>query len=139
MKIILHLYAFVYRIIVLGELTVAESPDCSECPPEYRRRTSEVIVHEKYDHLNPTSAYDIALIRVAKAMTLFDDDKSAVVPVCLPWDTGNAVETLVEDDKLTVTGWGKITNHVRYNIRQLKRFKVAQRKLQILKVRDDLL
>ena len=139
MKIILHLYAFVYRIIVLGELTVAESPDCSECPPEYRRRTSEVIVHEKYDHLNPTSAYDIALIRVAKPMPLFDDDKSAVVPVCLPWDAGNVVEKLVEDDKLTVTGWGKVTNDGRYTLQQLRRFKVSERKLQLLKVRDDLL
>ena len=89
--------------------------------------------------MDPTSAYDIALIRVAKAMTLFDEDESAVVPVCLPWEAGNVVENLVEDDKLTVTGWDKITNEVRYTLAQLRRFQVSERKLHILKVRDDLL
>ena len=128
-----------YRIIVLGELTVAESPDCDDCPKEYRRRPSEVIIHEKYDGSDPTSSYDIALIRVAQPMSLFDEDESAVVPVCLPWEAGNVVENLVEDDKLTVTGWGKVTNNVRYSLAQLLRFKVSQRKLQKLQVRDDLL
>ena len=72
-------------------------------------------------------------------MTLFDEDESAVVPVCLPWEAGNGVETLVEDDKLTVTGWGRVTNDVQYTLSQLRRFKVSERKLQLLKVRDDLL
>ena len=123
----------------MGELTVAESPDCDGCPKEYRRKPAEIIIHEKYDFSDSTSPYDIALIRVAQPMTLFDEDESAVVPVCLPWTAGTVVENLGEDDKLTVTGWGKVTNSVRYTLAQLKRFRVSERKLQKLQVRDDLL
>ena len=67
-------------------------------------------------------------------MTLFDEDNSSVVPVCLPWNTGTEIENLVEDDKLTVTGWGKVTNNARYTFAQLRRFGVSQRKLQKLQV-----
>ena len=129
--------AFGYRIIVLGELTVAESPDCDDCPKEYRRRPSEFFIHEKYDSENGQSPYDIALIRVAAPMTLFDEDESAVVPVCLPWKAGSVVENLVDDDELFVTGWGKVTNNKAYTRKQLRRFKVSTRKLQKLQVRDD--
>ena len=95
------------------------------------------VKNSKYDFSDSTSPYDIALIRVAQPMTLFDEDESAVVPVCLPWNAGTVVEDLVEDDKLTVTGWGKVTNSVRYTLAQLKRFRVSERKLQKLQVRDD--
>ena len=118
---------------------MADSPDCDDCPKEYRRRPSEVILHEKYDGSNGQSPYDIALIRVAQPMTLFDEDESAVVPVCLPWKAGTVVDNLVEDDKLTVTGWGKVTNNARHTLKTIRRFKVSQRKLQKLQVRDDLL
>ena len=37
-------------------------------------------------------------------------------------------------DRLTVTGWGKITNSARYTLAQLRRFKVSQRRLQKLKL-----
>ena len=37
-------------------------------------------------------------------------------------------------DRLTVTGWGKITNNARYTLAQLWRFKVSQRRLQKLKL-----
>ena len=57
-----------YRVIVLGELTVAESPDCPGCPPEYRRRPAEVIIHEKYNSLDDQSPYDIAF-RYAPSMS----------------------------------------------------------------------
>ena len=56
----------------MGELTVAESPDCDGCPKEYRRKPAEIIIHEKYDFSDSTSPYDIALIRVAQPMTLFE-------------------------------------------------------------------
>ena len=39
-----------------------------------------------------------------------------------------------ENDRLTVTGWGKITNSARYTLAQLRRFKVSQRRLQKLKL-----
>ena len=38
------------------------------------------------------------------------------------------------NDRLTVTGWGKITNSARYTLAQLRRFKVSQRRLQKLKL-----
>ena len=88
----------IFRIIVLGELTVAKSPDCDECPREYKRKPAEVIVHEKFDDSIGQSPYDLALIRVNKSLTLFDENQSGVVPICLPWAAGNPVEYLQEND-----------------------------------------
>ena len=37
---------------------------------------------------------------------------SAVVPVCLPWNASDpTIENLKKFSKLTVTGWGRVTNN----------------------------
>ena len=37
---------------------------------------------------------------------------SAVVPVCLPWkESEPTIENLKKSSKLTVTGWGRVTNN----------------------------
>ena len=46
-------------------------------------------------------------------MTLKDDPLgSAVVPVCFPWNESEpTIENLKKSSKLTVTGWGRVTNN----------------------------
>ena len=127
----------------MGELIVGQTKDCpttiksANCPNSYRRRIAKVVIHEEYDSENAQSAYDIALIRVNKAMSLYDleeNNSPAVVPVCLPWQAGNPVESLELNDKLTVTGWGRISNNPRLTIASLKRWNVSQKTLQKLQV-----
>ena len=79
----------------MGELTVAKSPDCNDCPREYKRKPVEVIVHEKFDDSISQSPYDLALIRVNRSLTLFDENESGVVPICLPWHSMLTVESKI--------------------------------------------
>ena len=74
----------------MGEHTIDKDPDCSgrrlkNCPSSVTRHVGKIKVHENYTKEN--NLYnDIALIRLDKAVTLFDDDprKSVASPVCLP-------------------------------------------------------
>jgi len=57
----------------LNEHTLLNNPDCSggNCAaPVFKRKPLEIIRHEKFDSDDPTSQYDIALIRVNEMMPL---------------------------------------------------------------------
>ena len=56
---------------------------------------------------------------------------SAVVPVCLPWKANEPhIDNLRESSKLTITGWGRITNNNYKSKRAYLEFSVATRTLR---------
>ena len=67
-------------------------------------------------------------------MPLFLEDitKSNVIPVCLPWKPEDPGNQFHDDDKMLVTGWGRITNNRDFNRNNLLRFNVSTRTLQKL-------
>ena len=57
---------------------------------------------------------------------------SNVIPVCLPWKPEDPGNQFHDDDLMTVTGWGRITNNRDFNRNNLLRFNVSTRTLQKL-------
>ena len=57
---------------------------------------------------------------------------SNVIPVCLPWKPEDPGNQFHDDDKMVVTGWGRITNNRDFNRNNLLRFNVSTRTLQKL-------
>merc|ERR1712241_734231 len=128
-------------LVVLGELKLGENPDCTKkrggrqnCAPKriVRKITSEsqIIVHEEYTYSRTTIVNDIALIRMKRAVPLFDKDSSTsyVIPVCLPWDSNLAfarnIESM-ENKDATITGWGKISLSILSNLNRKNRTGVS--------------
>ena len=65
----------------------------------------------------------------------YDDDvKSAVIPVCLPWNENDIGRKLTDGANLTVTGWGRSTNNEIENQINLAKFSVPTAHLQKLDV-----
>ena len=71
---------------------VGQDPDCKrgrrQCAPRViKRKVGKVIRHSEFDG-PPNYKNDIALVRLDKSVPLYAEDssRSAVVPVCLPWN-----------------------------------------------------
>ena len=77
-----------------------------------------------------------ALIRLDEQLPFYYDDdvKSAVIPVCLPWNENDIGRNLTAGVNLTVTGWGRSTNDEYTNRFNLAKFSVPTTKLQKLDV-----
>uniref|UniRef100_U5EV87 CLIP domain-containing serine protease n=1 Tax=Corethrella appendiculata TaxID=1370023 RepID=U5EV87_9DIPT len=93
----------------LGEHNRKTNPDCKtiagekQCANNYQEiNVGSTVVHESYNR--PRFANDIALIRLSKPATLYEDE---VVPICLP-----VTEQLRKkvNDKYIITGWGTTEN-----------------------------
>ena len=108
--------------MILGEHDLKQDPDGNRAK-RLIQPIQDIIVHESYDkeYQGGASPNDIALIRVNKMITLFDDDPniSNVKPVCLPWNSNDPGRQMYSGDELIGLGWGRITNN---NIAHLKRF-----------------
>ena len=94
---------------------IGEDPDCiqNQCAPQkITRKPVKIIVHEDYDHGNPTSPYDIALIRLDEPLTLFYENPilSSIIPVCLSWPETNSEIIMNKELRGYITGWGRVTN-----------------------------
>ena len=96
--------------IVVGEWQIDKDPDVPGWKPVQRffPQPSDVTIHEGWDPQRfDSNANDIALIRLNRLVTLFNEDAGYIVqPVCLPW------KDRIPDSKADffIAGWGKITN-----------------------------
>ena len=77
-----------------------------------------------------------ALIRLNEPLPFYYDDdvKSAVIPVCLPWNENDIGRDLNAGVKLTVTGWGRSTNDEYTNRFNLANYNVPTTLLQKLDI-----
>jgi len=77
-----------------------------------------------------------ALIRLNEPLPFYYDDdvKSAVIPVCLPWNKNDIGRDLNAGVKLTVTGWGRSTNDEYTNRFNLANYNVPTTLLQKLDI-----
>ena len=125
---------------MLGEFRIDTDPDCTgkgenkKCaPPKITRNiTSEdqIIVHEDYKPGSNNQMNDIALIRLNEPVPLFSEDskKSWAKPVCLPWKEDDAGRDIYDEDKVTLTGWGRIKTSLK-DIERKKKFGASARNL----------
>ena len=72
-----------------------------------------MIVHEKFDDSISQSPYDLALIRVNRSLTLFDENESGVVPICLPWHSMLTVEYILFTTLMVNRPDGQVKNRCR--------------------------
>lgn len=77
-----------------------------------------------------------ALIRLNEPLPFYYDDdvKSAVIPVCLPWNENDIGRNLEAGIKLTVTGWGRSTNNEYTNRFNIANYNVPTTLLQKLEI-----
>ena len=77
-----------------------------------------------------------ALIRLNEPLPFYYDDdvKSAVIPVCLPWNENDIGRNLEAGIKLTVTGWGRSTNNEYTNRFNIANYNVPTTLLQKLDI-----
>jgi len=129
-----------FREVLLGEYQVGKDPDCTTtngrktcAAPAIKRKPAKTIVHENYEE-SPPFFNDIALVRLDEAVPLFLENPkiSNIIPVCLPWKPEDPGNQFHDDDKMLVTGWGRITNNRDFNRNNLLRFNVSTRTLQKL-------
>lgn len=129
--------------VILGEHEVGEEIDCNaqgefpSCnPPSMTRKVTKVIIHENYDRVTKVGPYDIALLRLDKRIVSYleNETDSAVMPVCLPWSRNDPGRVLRANDKLIVTGWGRVTNNKRLSNKNYLDFRAATRILMRLVV-----
>lgn len=130
--------------IILGEHTLGTDPDCLSvrgrivgCTnPIINRKAAEIFLHPNYNVSVKIGPHDIALIRVDEIIPLYGEEnsKSSVLPICLPWNSEDPGRKLQQGDRLTVTGWGKITNNARVNLNSLLNYQASARKLSKAKI-----
>ena len=110
---------FDFREVVLGEHDVRQDPDPKGCegdkcfPKKIVKKVSRIIKHKDYAGREPNTVNDIALIRLDEPVLLYQEDqrKSAVMPVCIPWNENDPGNYILEDGANTlITGWGRRTN-----------------------------
>ena len=127
---------------MLGEYQVGRDPDCTTntrtrrqscAPPKITRKVVKTIIHEDYKKVAPFPN-DIALIRLDEAVPLHQENPkfSSVVPVCLPWNNGDPGNNFIQGDEMLIVGWGRITNNIQTNRKNLLKFKISTRTLQKL-------
>lgn len=100
------------------------------------RKPAKTIIHKGYDPGRTWRGYDIALIRVDKAIPLHSENSnlSGVSPVCIPFEPDDPGRKLLEGDRLVVTGWGRITNSFKINKENYAKFNAGARVLQLAEV-----
>jgi len=123
----------------LNSSTPIDCNDVGKCNPEpFTRKPAKIIVHEGYEFKKNRGANpnDIALIRLNEPLPFYYDDdvKSAVIPVCLPWNKNDIGRDLNAGVKLTVTGWGRSTNDEYTNRFNLANYNVPTTLLQKLDI-----
>ena len=81
-------------------------------PSVIKRKISEVIIHEEYGGRKNPFKNNIALIKVDEEIPMAweDSKQSSIVPVCLPWESSDPGNNLLQNDKLLFTGWGTTEN-----------------------------
>ena len=57
-----------------------------------------------------------------------------MIPICLPWNKTDPGSELEKGAQLVVTGWGKVTNNVSINEKNVEEFEAAARTLQKLTI-----
>ena len=121
--------------MILGEHDLKQDPDGNRAK-RLIQPIQDIIVHESYDkeYRGGASPNDIALIRVNKMITLFDDDPniSNVKPVCLPWNSNDPGQKIIPGAELIGLGWGRITNKKIANLRKFLLFRAGTGVLQQL-------
>ena len=120
--------------ISLGENEVGPDPDCAfqGClEPVIKRKVDRIITHEGYNPRQLDSEHDIALIKVNQPIPLHGDEKSNVIPICLPW---KGQDRDLRGRSLLVSGWGRTTNNPLISRQDFLNYQVSSKNLKKVKL-----
>ena len=99
----------------------------------------EIINHEDYSKTlnHGAGPNDIALIRVKEPIPFYNarnPKESNVKPICLPWSVNDPGRRIYDGNRLTVLGWGKVTNNKTAAVLEKRRLRAGSAILQQLDV-----
>ena len=108
--------AIFFSVVILGEHDLQKDPEFSSVANRAIIEIEDIIVHEDYSKIlnGGASPNDIALIRVKDPITFYNArnrKESNVKPICLPWNVNDPGRRIYDGNRLTVLGWGKVTNN----------------------------
>ena len=130
---------FIFRVVILGEHDLRKDPEFSSVAKRSIIEIEDIIVHEDYSKIlnGGASPNDIALIRVKDPIPFYNVNNrkaSNVKPICLPWNVNDPGRRIYDGNRLTVLGWGKVTNNKDAAKNTKRRFGAGSAILQKLEV-----
>ena len=130
---------FFFSVVILGEHDLQKDPEFRSVAKRTIIEIEEIINHEDYSKTlnHGAGPNDIALIRVKEPIPFYNarnPKESNVKPICLPWSINDPGRRIYDGNRLTVLGWGKVTNNKTAAVLEKRRLRAGSAILQQLDV-----